>query len=594
MLRKVDPLPMTTNISQSRSRRRLSRIAVPAFAVGVDSGRKFFVIAIVNVLLFVGVCLCFRLQYQTNDDVAMNLYAAGKGLGQPPSEFLLFQHFSLGLILKFLYVHLPNFPWYGAMTYLYLFVSNLTIGYVIWRVYERRSGLMLWLATFLLFYLGAIISPQFTICAGYLAIAGTLLLFATTLWPYTTTTRNVCALTIASALMILASLVRIYSLAMVLLVMLPLYGYALFRNTSATLRRLVPVVCLVFLIAVFSQWWHLAYYSRSPGWGQFYPYNDIRADFIDRRKITWNENTQRVCQQIGWSQNDLFMLASWFYVDPKVYSLHNLVFVSERASSPPRPEIAWHQLLRDLELCFLSSNGMAVLVLLVLLVTGGALMQRWFAVAALVFCSLICFGIDLIERHLPYRVWIVMLFGLYAMLLSFSAQTSKEWRRPLAMKPISWKILSCFVGICLAILCLGEIKKASEVSNDHKSLQNAFRDDIARLRPQVGQLFVIWGGDFPFVAYQLPAQAAPVTAEMQILGLGVGNQDPYVTNRLKSFGISDLYQAFYDRDDVFLICNDRKTKLLIQYIWEHYHTSVEIRTVFQGARFTVRQVRKRI
>ena len=37
----------------------------------------------------------------------MNLYAAGKGLGQSPSEFLLFQHFLIGLALKFLLRILP-------------------------------------------------------------------------------------------------------------------------------------------------------------------------------------------------------------------------------------------------------------------------------------------------------------------------------------------------------------------------------------------------------------------------------------------------------------------------------------------------------
>jgi hypothetical protein len=117
---------------------------------------------------------------------------------------------------------------------------------------------------------------------------------------------------------------------------------------------------------------------------------------------------------------------------------------------------------------------------------------------------------------------------------------------------------------------------------------------MARLQPRVNQLFVIWGAAFPYDEYQLPTQAAPVTSNMQILGLGVGNHEPFVQNRLKSFGIDNLYQAFYTRDDVFLICNEPKKRLLIQYIWEHYHTSVEIGTVFQGRTFTVRQVRKSI
>ncbi len=547
-----------------------------------------------NVLLFSGACLYFTLQYQTNDDVAMNLYAAGKGLGQPPSEFLLFQHFLIGLALKFLYMHLPGSPWYGALIYLYLFVGSLTVGYVISRLNPRWSGPALQLAAFLLFYLGAIVSPQFTISAGYLAIAGTLLLFATTVRPYATTLWNNCALTIASALMILAGLVRIHSLALVLLLMLPLYGYALVRNAGGTLRRLVPTVCFVLLIAVLLQWGQQAYYNRSPGWEQFYRYNSVRADFIDRHKIVWNKRTKSVCQQIGWSRNDLVMLATWFYVDPRVYSLQNLLFVSQHASLSPQPAMALQQLLLDLRKSLLSYSGLALLALLVLVVVAGAGVLRWFSLLALVWCLIICFGIDLIERHLPYRVWMVMLCGLYTILLSLWGQTSEEWQRPSASGPFTSKILASLVGICLAILCIGQIKAASDLSQDQASFQKSFRDDIARLQPRVDQLFVIWGGDFPFEAYQLPAQAAPVTNELQILGLGVGNQDPFVANRLKSFGIDDLYQAFYNRDDIFLICNERKAKLLIQYIWEHYHTSVEIRTVFQGARFTVRQVRKRI
>lgn len=585
---------ISTDISKSPPRRWRSRIAAAAFGISAEGGRNSSVMAALNLLLFAGACLFFTLQYQTNDDVAMNLYAAGKGLGQPPSEFLLFQHFLIGLALKFLYMHFPAFPWYGALIYLYLFVSSLTVGYVILRLNPRWSGLALSLATFLLFYLRAIVSPQFTICAGYLATAGTLLFFATALRPYATTICNICALTIASALMILAGLVRIDSLALVLLLMLPLYGYALIRNARGTLGHLVPAVCCVLLMAALLQWGQKAYYNRSPGWEQFYRYNSVRADFVDRHKIVWNKNTKSVCQQIGWSQNDLVMLGSWFYVDPRVYSLQNLLFVSQHASLSPQPEIAWHRLFLNLRKSFLSYGGMALLALLVLLVVEGAGVLRWFSLFALVWCSIFFFGIDLFERQLPYRVWIVMLFGLYTMLLSFWGQTSEEWQRRSASGPFTSRILASLVGICLAILCIGQIKATSDLSDDQASFQKNFRDDIARLQPRVDQLFVIWGADFPFEAYQLPSQAAPVTNEMQILGLGVGNQDPFMANRLKSFGIDDLYQAFYNRDDIFLICNERKTKLLIQYIWEHYHISVEIRTVFQGARFTVRQVRKRL
>src|SRR2546423_10119334 len=85
--------------------------------------RNFLIITLLSLFLFAAALCWFCTQYETNDDAAMNMYAAGTGLGQPPSEFLLFQHFVVGLVLKFLYTHFPEIPWYGALMYTYLFLS---------------------------------------------------------------------------------------------------------------------------------------------------------------------------------------------------------------------------------------------------------------------------------------------------------------------------------------------------------------------------------------------------------------------------------------------------------------------------------------
>jgi hypothetical protein len=588
-------LHISTDTSKSPLRRGLLNFDGTALGNRAIARRNFFIIAALNLLLFVGACFWFAGQYQTNDDAAMNLYAAGKGLGQPPSEFLLFQNFLIGLALKFLYTKLPAFPWYGTLTYLYLLVSSLTVGYVISRLNPRLSAVGLWLVTFVLFYLKVIVSPQFTICAGYLAIAGTLLLFVAAVKPYPTMKGNIYALTIASALLILAGLIRIYSLALALLLMSPLYGYALVSHFAGTFRRLAPVLCCVILISGLLQWGQQVYYEHSPGWEQFYRYSNVRADFTDRQKIIWNESTKPFFQQIGWSQNDLAMLVSWFYVDQRVYSLQNLLFISQHTSLSLRNEVTGRRLLSDLRACFLSYAGIATLALSVLLLVKGVGITRWFSLLALLWSSSLFIGIDMIERRLPYRVWAVLLFGLYIIQLTLWCQISEEGllRRSVSGRLTS-KIPFALVAISYAICCGGEIQAVRELSATQQYLQKSFRDDMARLQPRVNQLFVIWGGGFRYAEYQLPTQAAPVTTNMRILGLGVGNHEPFVQNRLKSFGIDNLYQAFYTRDDVFLICNQREKKLLIQYIWEHYHTSVVVRTVFQGRGFMVRQVRKSI
>jgi len=588
-------LHISTDTSQSPPWRWLPKIDSTALGNRANARRNFFIIAALNLLLFAGACFCFSVQYQTNDDVAMNLYAAGKGLRQSPSEFLLFQHFLIGLALKFLYTRLPAFPWYGTLTYLYLLVSSLTVGYAISRLNPRLSAVGLWLVSFVLFYLNVIVSPQFTICAGYLVIAGTLLLFGAAFKPYATTKGNLYALTIGSALLILAGLIRIHSLVLVLLLMSPLYGYALVSDFAGTFRRLAPTLCCVLLISALLQWRQQVYYKHSSGWEQFYRYNNVRADFTDRGKIVWNKSTEPFFQQIGWSHNDLNMLASWFYLDRRVYSLQNLLFISQHTSLSPRSEVAWPKLLFDLRSSFLSYPGIAILALFVLLLIKGIGITRWFSLLALPWCLSLFFGIEIIERHLPYHVWIVMLFGLYTIQLTLWCQTSEKRLRRRSMNGrLTSRILFALVAVPYAICCAGQIKAVSELSATRQYFQKRFRDDMARLQPRVNQLFVIWAAGFPYEEYQLPTQAAPVTSNMQILGLGVGSHEPIVQNRLKSLGIDNLYQAFYTRDDVFLICDGVAKRGLIQYIWEHYHTSVEIRTVFQGTTFTVWQVRKSI
>jgi hypothetical protein len=584
---------MSPDTSESPPRKWPSKIDTAALENRANSRRNFLIISALSVLLFVGACFCFSVQYQTNDDVAMNLYAAGKALAQPPSEFLLFQHFLIGLALKFLYTFLPAFPWYGTLTYLYLLVSGLTVGYAISRLNPRLSAVGLWLVTFVLFYLRVIVSPQFTICAGYLAIAGILLLFAVALKPYSTKKGNLYALTIGSALLILAGLIRIHSLLLVLFLMSPLYGYALMSHFAGTLRRLAPALCCVLLISALLQWGHQIYYKHASGWEQFYCYNNVRADFTDRQKIVWNKSTEPFFQQIGWSQTDFAMLVSWFYLDQRIYSLQNLLFISQHTSLSPRSEVVWRKLLFDLGRPFLSYGGIATLALFVLLLITGIGITRWFSFLAVLWYSGVFFGINIIERHLPYHVWLVMLFALYTMHLTLWCQTpEKRVRRRSVDERLTPRIPFALVAVAFVICCGGQIKALSELSATRRYLQKTFRDDMARLQPRANQLFVIWGASFPYEEYQLPTQAAPVTSNMQILGLGVGSHEPFVQNRLKSFGIDDLYQAFYTRDDVFLICDKRATKLLCHYIWEHYHTSVQIRTVFQGTRFAVHQLRK--
>ena len=194
----------------------LSKVRGDALSYRERFAFSFLIIAAFSLLLIIAASYWFAAQYQTNDDAAMNMYAAGTGLAQHPSEFLLFQHFTIGLALKFLYTHQPEIPWYGALMYCYVFVSSLVIGYAILRLNPHSSVVGLWIVGLILFCLPVIVSLQFTICAGYLGIAGILLLYSTLHKPFGSRAANFFVLTLASALLILASLIRFHGLLLVL------------------------------------------------------------------------------------------------------------------------------------------------------------------------------------------------------------------------------------------------------------------------------------------------------------------------------------------------------------------------------------------
>jgi len=583
-------------MSEEPSQRRwLSKLKCDALDYRQKVTVGFLIVSATSLLLFIGGEASFSIQYQTNDDAGMNMLAVGKGLAQQPSEFLMFQHFIIGLALKSLYSYLPGFPWYGALMYICLFLSSLVIGSAILRLNPHSSVVGLSIVILVLFYLPVIVSPQFTICSGYLGIAGILLLYSIAYKPYKSKNANLFFMTLASGLLILAGLIRFQSMLLASLLMAPLYVNASVTRFAMVLRRLLPILCCVVFIAVLLNWAQQAYYQRSPGWEHFHNYRDVLAEFSDSRTISWNESTQPLFQQIGWSQNDLAMIQCWFYLDPKVYSFQNLLFVSQNTPFVSRHRVGWDELWDDLKQSLSSFGGIATLLLCILVLTKVVGINQSLAALALVWYSILFVGMTISIKRLPSHVWLVMLLGLYVVELVLWCQVCERTTFGQSANPKQWLNAGIlfFLGLSLYVACCwGQVMQASKLSDFHQMGQKALRDDIERLRPRADQLFVVWGGEFPYEGFQLPNKTEPIASEMQLLGLGVGNHEPFVQNRLRSLGIDDLYQSFYTREDVFLIGSERVNRLLVQYIQEHYQTRVEVRTVFQGMTFTVSKVRK--
>jgi hypothetical protein len=114
--------------------------------------------------------------------------------------------------------------------------------------------------------------------------------------------------------------------------------------------------------------------------------------------------------------------------------------------------------------------------------------------------------------------------------------------------------------------------------------QHAFEADIRELAPRPSELFVAWGEAFPMKDID---PLAPQLGEMRILPLGAELGTPHVAGTLDRFGIDNLYLALVSRPDVFLISDEEKNDLYVDYMREKYGLDVTVQPRFEGRTFAV-------
>lgn len=138
-------------------------------------GRLRVIAVAVSGLLLGGLLAIATPYYQTDDDAAMHLRAAGVVLTSEPSEFLLFMHPVIGWLLSTLYRWLPDWPWYPLH---HLFAHLCIAGACGWLALRRwgtpgllaAAGFIVVVQTYFIWNL------QFTTVAMLLGVVGILLL----------------------------------------------------------------------------------------------------------------------------------------------------------------------------------------------------------------------------------------------------------------------------------------------------------------------------------------------------------------------------------------------------------------------------------
>jgi hypothetical protein len=520
--------------------------------------------------LVAGVLAALTPRFETNDDVGMNAIAAGRILVDRPDEHLVFSNVLVGCSLKPLYEIAPLVPWYGLYLFVTASLSLVAISFACLRQNQSEWALGLMAVFLWLVGLPSLTLLQFTRVAAIASLAGLLLLLGgvrvvEARW------QAWCAVPFLLA----GGLIRLDALLLVCVVLSPVIAWLAWRaclQKAARTPLVLLTACLVavFAAARFNTW----YYSESAEWRDFLPFNAMRVQFIDWNRVPYDPHTAPVFESVGWQKIDLEMLKSWAFLDRDRFSSEKLQTILKAAgttSDPPAKawSVLFERLLTDGELWGLWACGAAFLAILT--TQRGA---RFVPLAC--YCVTGMTSLLLYQRyHLPPRVYCPA-FAACAVTALFFAEGPRSFGKRHAWVESPWgrTLALTLIGALIAWRSMSAFRSNANFLSFHRETVHILKE----LAPKPDQLFVVWGGSFPYEIMALPLAADSLPRDFKVMSLDWTTG--FAKSRMTEFGIRDLMSIVRRGDGTFFICQDSDLKLLKAYFRAHYGVDLTVRLVF--------------
>lgn len=531
------------------------------------------------VLMLFGLILSLAvLRFETNDDVTMQLIASGV-LGGRPDHHLIMTNVVLGYALTALYVRLPGVDWYS----LYILGSHLAamLG-LVWALFARtrnRPAIAAFLLLFVAFELVLVLRLQYTSTAMTAAGSGFLCILAGA----SVTPRRPALVAMGVVLVVLGAMIRWMAFALALGALAPLIlaESVCQRNWRPLVWAALAAVASLGLIAF--DFWD---YARLSEWNAYREHLALRIAIEKtglQSRLNHPENVPELAgalERAGWSTTDAKMFAAWCFAHPAIYSTEKLRLIASAATGSPTLRDCARRTVRaarDMR----HWVAMTALNAAVFLVT--CLRSDWRRMLGPGCVAILAGGAWVYLAgwwRLPARVGIPLLFVLN-MAMTYSwlgvASLGDLARRPTVRWAIarhaSWLALGSAVVAYLVLLCL-QGRYLLGVARENQRCAAAFEKFIDVLRDKAAPstrptLLVLWGGAFP-------CEWAPCffdwgeLDDFRLLPFGWETFSPVYQRTLASAAIADIYQAAYQRDDVWIVASQERVQLLRQFIAEHY------------------------
>lgn len=518
---------------------------------------RWIVAIIINIILFVLVLSVFTVQYETNDDVGMQMIVSGFRTGSP-SEYVVFSNILVGKVLQALYSLNLNFNWYTFYIYFIHFVAAVLILIVLLKRNQDNVywGLLFFFVYFFFFEIRSLLYLQFTTTAFIIGIAGMSVIL--------TEENKINIFTVIGCLCIwFCGLIRYSVFGLTILAFILLIANELVNKSYKKLLLFSIVIIISFASFVYDRY----YYLKDEDWGRYFKYNSIRARLHSNLLFNYNQ----ACRDVGWSLNDYVLFTNWFAEDENVFSIEKIQYIYTNVKME-RKEVENFLNLFAKRVTYQILRFTLAFALIVLLIIGTKdlknkiliLVQGCFILTLIVYASILTTPKDRVILSL-LLCFIISLF------------LSLDWIKlvPWLKKLLSKKYL-LYPLIVLGILLLSKFMiDEKKHSNKNQNLMNFYMKQFSLLNAKTDTVFVLWNPGISFERIP-PFSTRYNKSNATFYSMGCFSQTPFHQKILDKFGEQDIYQALIRNDKFYLIL--KKKSKLIDYLTTFYrdHYNIEI------------------
>ncbi len=511
---------------------------------------------LISTILYLLTILIFTIRFATNDDVFLNFYSSG-ALNGSPTELLVYYHFILGLLIKYLFILFPYINWYSSLLIFVHFISSWFMNYNILKWGNNlRTSLVLILLLFLSIDIFLIIKLQYTSTAMKAATVGILALFMNY---YSEQKIGIFKLLLLTFLLVVSFFIRSQALYGVILISIPVFAFLYFQKRNNRIIISYISIALFIFAGRFSQEY---YYMKKTS-------KDNLFEYVAAQEVLQNDPLivkEEYLNQVGWSLNDFYLMnKNWFFVDPEKYTPENFSALSQSLYKPNSLNIVLKEFIKGIfnYKRYLFMGGIFLILILILsnnkirsyiLICTGGLIGIYFYLAMFKRMN---------ERVIVPLFFFTLLLCVYLYLWENYRINLPDKRKALIKTTL---ILLLIIGSTYQIYALKITnQKAEDLRAD---FYNAY-DDLVSLNEYI---VIIPGGAFPYEGYPLFVSPNRFILNNLVPTSWTAQTPPF--NLVKEYhNLSNLTLDIVEKDHILLHGID--TTYFKLFVKENYDINIE-------------------